>query len=103
MTPMQRTLALLRDQGWHVEIVERWIPGARIRRDLFTFLDLVGLRGGETLGVQVTSGSNVSARIRKIEESPLLADVRRAGWRIEIHGWRRSATGRWTCRIVDLS
>lgn len=32
LTPTARSLDLLRRDGWLVEVVERWIPGARLRR-----------------------------------------------------------------------
>lgn len=102
-SPSQRTLKRLRDDGWLAEVVERWIPGANIRKDLWGFVDVLAIRGDETLGVQSTSGANVAARIAKITDSPLLAAVRGAGWRIEVDGWRKNAAGRWVCRTVDLS
>lgn len=99
---MQRSLALLRGEGWRVAVVERWNPHARIRQDLFGVLDLVALRGGETLGVQTTSASNVAARMRKIAEADAVPDLRDAGWRLEVHGWRKSGR-RWVCRREDVS
>lgn len=103
MTPTQRSLKHLRDQGYRVVVVERWNPHARIRQDLFGVLDLLAIRGAETLGVQTTSASNLSSRIRKITDSEALPDLRAAGWRIEAHGWRKASNGRWTLRKEDLS
>ncbi|MFZ9649512.1 MAG: hypothetical protein ACO29C_05430, partial [Fluviibacter sp.] len=80
MTPTQRSLAYLRDEGYLVAIVEHWNPFARIRQDLFGFIDLLAIRRDETLAVQVTA-SGVSARVKKIEASPLLGRVREAGWK----------------------
>ena len=101
-SPTARSLAYLREQGYTVEVVERWIPGANIRKDLFGFIDLVAIKRDETLAVQTTSYSNVSARVSKISEHENLAAVRAAGWRIEVHGWVRRKTG-WHVRVVDLS
>lgn len=103
MSPTQRSLRLLRDSGYTVAVVERWNPHARIRQDLFGFIDLLALRDGETLAVQATSGSNGAARVAKIAEAEHVAAVRKAGWRIEVHAWRKLASGRWDCRIVDCS
>ncbi|HEX7325184.1 MAG TPA: hypothetical protein VF292_07505 [Rhodanobacteraceae bacterium] len=64
MTPTARTLAALRVEGWTAEVVERWNPHARVRHDLFNVADILAVRGAETLAVQVTSGSNVPARVR---------------------------------------
>ena len=101
-SPTQLTLKLLREEGWTVEVVERWVPGANIRKDLFGFIDLVALKGDMTLGVQATSYSNMNARIKKIESAELLFQVRRASWHLWVIGWRKQ-NNRWTHKVVDLS
>ena len=103
MSPTQRSLAHLRKSGYTAEVVEKWIPGANIRRDLFGFGDVLAIRDAEVLLVQSTSGDNVSKRVDKITESPLVGTVRKAGIRIHVHGWRKAANGRWTLREVDCS
>ena len=103
MSPTQRSLAYLRAQGWLVATVERWNPHAKIRQDLFGIIDLLAVRDGETMGVQTTSGSNVSKRVDKIASSSHVEALRRAGWRLVVHGWRKAANGRWTLREVDCS
>jgi hypothetical protein len=103
MTPTQRSLAHLRAAGWQVAIVEHWNPFARIRQDLFGVLDLLAVRDGVTLGVQTTSGSNVSVRVKKIAESETVPALREAGWLLHVHGWRKAANGRWVLREVDCS
>ena len=102
MSPTQRSLKHLRDQGYRVAIVEHWNAHARIRQDLFGFIDLLAIRGSETLAVQTTSRGNVSARVQKIADSEAVIDVRRAGWRIVVHGWGKLKAG-WTLREVDCS
>lgn len=102
MTPTQRSLAYLREQGYTVAITEKWNPHARIRQDLFGFIDLLAIRKGETLAVQVTS-TGVSSRIKKIMESDYLPKVRDAGWRIIVHGWRKNSKGRYVLRVEDIS
>ena len=101
-SPTQRSLEKLRADGWRAEVVERWIPGANIRKDLWGWVDILALRDGVTLAVQTTSAANVSARVRKITDSESVADVRKAGWAICVHGWRKVGRA-WTCREVDLS
>jgi hypothetical protein len=104
VSPTQRTLAALRANGWHAEIVERWIPGANIRKDLWGFADIFCLRNGSCpLAVQCTSASNVAARVKKITESPLLPMVRAANIAIEVWGWRKLKASGWQPKIVDLS
>lgn len=108
-SPTQLSLAALRAEGYTAQVVERWNPYARIRQDLFGFVDIVAIRDGETLGVQTTSASCMSARVRKIADAEHLAVVRAAGWRIEVHGWRKrkvkrdGKAERWRCRVVDVS
>lgn len=102
MTPTQRSIAYLKAEGYTVAIVEHWNHFARIRQDLFGFIDLLAIRKGETLAVQVTA-SGVSARLKKIMDHPNLPVVRDCGWKIEIHGWRKSAAGRYVQRIIDVS
>jgi hypothetical protein len=102
MTPTQRTLKLLREDGWLAEVVERWVPGANIRKDLFGWVDIVALRDGETLAVQCTSYTNISARVKKIADSETVAQVRKSGWLIWVIGWRK-VNNRWTQRTVDCS
>lgn len=102
ISPTQLTLKLLREQGWTVEVTEKWIPGANIRKDLFGFIDLVALKDGQTLGVQATSYSNISARVKKIESAELLSAVRKASWQVWVIGWRKQ-NNRWVHKIVDCS
>jgi hypothetical protein len=97
MSPTQRSLKMLRAEGFTVAVTEHWNAFAHIRQDLFGFVDLVALRASETLAVQTTTADNLSARRRKILASPLLSRVLGAGWRIEIHGWRK-VKGRWAAR-----
>jgi hypothetical protein len=103
VTPTARSLKLLRDDGWFPWIVEKYNSFTKQRSDLFGFIDILAIRGTETLGVQSTSGTNVSARVRKITDHEHVARVREAGWLIHVHGWAKNAKGRWVCRVVDLS
>ena len=102
-SPTQRSKAHLEKQGYRVAIVEHWNSFARIRQDLFGIVDLLCLRGSETLAVQTTSASNMSARVKKIAESDAIADIRAAGWGFHVHGWRKGANGRYTLREIDVS
>ena len=104
MTPTQLSLRALRADGWTAEVVERWNPHARVRHDLFGFVDIIAVKDDATLAVQATSDSNVSARVRKIADSEHVNAVRDAGWRIEVWGWKQARMYHpWTCRKVDVS
>ena len=103
MSPTQRSKAHLEKQGYRVAITEHWCPFSHRRKDFFNIVDLLAIREGETLAVQTTSGSNVSARVKKIAESDAIADIRAAGWGFHVHGWKRGTNGRYTLREVDVS
>lgn len=101
-SPTQRSLADLRKNGWIAEVVERWIPGANIRKDLFGFVDIVAVRDGEKpLLVQTTSRSNVSARLKKIAAAEILP-LLLSNFRVEVHGWAKNSKGRWEVRVVNV-
>jgi len=101
-SPTQRSLKYLREQGYHVEIVEHWNSFTRQRKDLWTWCDLLAIRENEVLAVQVTA-SAVANRIKKIEDSVTVGFVRKAGIRIEVHGHRKNSKGKYVMRIVDIS
>lgn len=104
-SPTQRSLKLLRDDGYYAEIVEHWNTFSRRRNDMFGFADIFCIheKTGDTKVVQTTSASNMSARINKIAGHENLAIVRKAGFGIEVHGWRKSREGKWICRVEDVS
>ena len=93
MSPTQRTLKYLRGKGYTVEITEHWNFYGRVRKDLYGFVDAMALRDGLTgaLGVQTTTQSNMSARVKKIltecQENAVL--WLRTGNRIVVHGWAK--------------
>ncbi len=101
MTPTQRTLKALKDQGFKCGIVERWISFGRrrdgqrgIRKDLFGIIDIVALdfsRG--FIGVQST-GTGFSAHHKEITQD--LDKIKAAinwlstpGGHLELWGWRK--------------
>lgn len=103
-TPTQRTLALCRKNGWTVAVTERWNPFAKIRQDLFGFIDLVALNGQQIIGIQTTVGDSVSKRIAKIRDEPRAAKWLESGGRIFVHGWRKLASSRkWECREIEIT
>jgi hypothetical protein len=92
-SPTARSLAYAREQGWLVGVTEHWNPHARIRQDLFGFIDVVvidgDVRAGGILAVQATTGSNASKRVQKILDTPDAETWLRAGLRIEVWSWRK--------------
>ncbi len=111
MTPTERTLAYLRDQGYSAEVVENWVtlPGKPgFRKDLGGCIDILAVKANlpGVLGVQTTSGSNVSARLKKARSKPWLKTWLQAGNRFHVHGWakrgKRGERKRWTVRVEQV-
>lgn len=108
MTPTQRTLKNLRENGWIVQVVERWNSFARIRQDLFGCIDIVAVKGDSrgVFGVQATSGNNVAARIQKSVAEPKLRAWLQAGNRFAVVGWSkrgpRGKVKRWEPRWQEI-
>lgn len=105
MSPTQRSLKKLRDEGWHACVVEKWNTFAKIRNDAFGFGDILAFRGHITALVQTTSDANVSARLKKIQDIPEAhAWASGATRQIIVHGWgKKGAKGKrktWECREI---
>jgi hypothetical protein len=88
------------ERGWPVDVCERTIPGARIKKDLFGFIDQIAIvpmdypdEEGGILAIQATTGSNNAARIKKIVfEHDIEAHAWTAsGGIIEVWAWSRIA------------
>jgi hypothetical protein len=95
--------------GWPAEVVERWVPFNKTRKDLFGFVDIIAITPGGILGIQATSGSNVAARRTKIHtlHVPVLEAWIAAGGKVEVWGWskrkKRGADGKfWQVRRVVM-
>jgi hypothetical protein len=92
---MQLSLDYMNKRGYVCHIVEKWIPGANVRKDAFGFGDILaygkatwndGFIGGIIL-VQTTSWNNFSARKTKILNSPHLSGWCQAGGRVFLQAW----------------
>ena len=102
MSPTQLTLRELRNNGYLAEVVEKWVMGAGVRKDLFGFIDVLAIKGQEIVVVQATSYANVPARVQKMTNHENLPRVRESGMKIVIWGWRK-VNNRWKFREVDMS
>lgn len=107
VSPTQRSLSYLRREGYVVATVERWNAFAGIRQDLFGFIDLLAIRDGETVGVQVTTGGNLAARREKAMGHENFQKWLRAGNRFILHGWRkvgkRGERKVWEVRVEEIN
>jgi hypothetical protein len=107
ISPTQRSLKALREDGWTVEVVERWNPYARIRQDLFNFIDMVAIKPGHPItGIQVTA-AGASSRVRKIRAEPAAPLWLLAGGSLLVHSWaKRGPRGKrkvYQCRVIDIT
>lgn len=102
MSPTQRTLKECKRRGWTAQVVERWVPFARRRVDLFGCIDLVALTPNGILGIQACAGSSHAARLAKANAEPRLSAWRDAGGLFAVWSWaKRGAKGkrkRWALR-----
>lgn len=106
-SPTARTLQALREAGYLAEVVEKWIPMAKIRKDLFGIIDIVAIKKGQpgSLGIQATSGSNVSSRVKKALANPNLQTWLETGNRFQVWGYakqgKRGERKRWAARCLE--
>ncbi len=105
LSPTMRSLAKLRKDGYLCQVVEHWNQWARVRQDLFGFIDILAIRDGEILAVQACIRADISTRARKIADHENVGAVRKAGIRIEVHGWGVPSihVRRVECVVVDCS
>lgn len=111
-SPTSRTLEALRKDGWTAGVVEKWIPQRRIRQDFLGCIDIIAIKGEQTLGIQATSVSNQANRMTKLEgHEGAAAWLAGGNRRLEVWGWgkrklkRGGKAMRWyaTVRPVALS
>lgn len=108
----------MRARGLTCEVAEHYNSFSKKRNDLMGFCDILCLGMDAevptksfypfvAIAVQTTSGSNVSARVKKIMAEPRAKLWVKAGNLIEVHGWRkagpRGKRKTWQCRIEKIS
>ncbi len=107
LSPMQRTLKWLRDEGMKYDVAESFNSFSKRRKDLFGIIDVVAFKNVPArygisqakriiVGIQVC-GKDWQPHIRKIKASPHGLNWVMAGelWLI---GWRELKSG-WESRI----
>ncbi len=113
-SPTQRSLKELRRLGFVAGVVERWNPHAKIRQDLFGFIDIVALTP-ETwdaenrmgfLAIQSTTTANQAKRIEKIKAEQRALTWLKSGGRIFVHGWsmkgKKGKRKLWTLNETEI-
>jgi len=113
ISPTQRTLRNLRQQGAICGIVERFNQYAGpfgIRQDLFGFIDIISLlpdRG--IVGIQCCARSGHAAHRTKILENEIAPEWIKAGGKIEIWSWAKQKRERggkamfWKPKVEEIT
>lgn len=109
-SPVARTLAKIREEGGHPEVVERFIPRGRgMKLDLFGIVDVEALFPDHTLYVQVCRDEDLTDHlITCLNEPRLLTLLACTGRVFEIWSWKkrgrawseRRLNGQWTPHSV---
>ena len=97
-----RTVALMESRGYKCDVVESYNAFTRRKKDLFSIFDILAIGNGETVGIQITSKSNMSSRIKKISESEFLPELVRSGWRLIVIGWFKKPNGRYDYKEFEF-
>lgn len=106
---MQRTLKLLREEGYTCEITEHFNPYSKTRKDMWGFADIAALHAAHigTLYVQTTTGDHMAERRDKILALPSARLTLEAQNRIWLIGWRqvgpRGKRKTWEPRVEALT
>ncbi len=106
MKPTARTLQQIRKDGlYEADVVERWIPQARKRKDVAGCIDVIAYGSClPILGIQTTSASNHSARRKKALAEPRLRAWLLAGGAFQIWSWSQNrSTRRWALRREEIT
>lgn len=97
-SPTAMSMKYLREWGFSVHRVEYWNAFSRKRVDAYGFGDLLTASASEGIAlIQVTTSSNMQARVSKILNTRQMEAMRwlAAGGKIWVHGWgKRGARGK---------
>jgi len=112
ISPTQRTLAAMREQGREVGIVERFLHHVGpygIRKDLFGFIDIIAIDPVDGIVAIQSCGQDFSSHIHKMTEDrnlQMIAWLKHA--KVELWGWRKiklkrgGKAMRWKPRVAKF-
>jgi hypothetical protein len=116
VTPVQRTIKFLTDDGFTGESVERWVPspkhpGGGFRKDYLNIIDMLFIKEGKLYGIQIC-GTDFSEHHKKIMENE--SNLRlwlSTGAKFYLIGWRKikknprtdSKTMIWSPRVKQYT
>lgn len=92
LSPTQRTIRALRNEGTICGIVERFnhhVGPHGIRQDLFGCIDVLALSPTGIIGVQCCAGSGHAAHRTKILSNEIAPEWLKSGGRIQLWSWSK--------------
>lgn len=94
VSPTQRTLQSLRDQGRLCGITQTWNPHAGIRQDLFGWIDIIALDPAESaiVAIQSTDGAHYAEHLKSLLDGKVTEKVIEwlcCGGHVEVWGSRK--------------
>jgi hypothetical protein len=95
----------LRKNGWTAAVVERWIQAAKIRVDLYSIIDIIGIGPGMLLGVQSCAGARHADHKKKMLEEKQDDSIKwlLSGSKLILISWRKNSKNRWVERVEDIT
>lgn len=104
-SPAKRSLNFLRETGHHAQVVERWNQFAKVRQDLFGWIDVVAVdpKKPGILGVQTTTTAHQAERLQKGRGNGALIAWLLSGGRLAVHGWRKNTSNRWVVTVHEVT
>lgn len=112
MSPTQRTIRALKQNGMHCGIVEKFNPHVGehgIRQDLFGFIDAIALDASGIIGIQCCAGSGHASHRTKILENEYAPEWLKSGGKIQLWSWskkklkRGGKAERWMPRLEEFT
>jgi len=105
-SPTARALEQLRKDGYPAGIVEKWNQWAKVRQDLFGFIDIIYLTPSNAVALQVTVGDRHADHKKKILAEPRALTWLKTGNIIELWSYAlQGAKGKvkkYVCRKEEL-
>jgi len=98
----QRAISIFVEKGYKCTVVESYCAFTKRKKDLFGIFDVLAVGNEETIGIQITSKANMSARVKKIQESDFLPEILRSKWRVLVIGFYKKPNGRYDYKVLRI-
>jgi hypothetical protein len=94
MSPIQRTLNWLRERGYEAQKTEHFNWHAKVRQDLFGFIDVLAVGENDMIAIQSSDGAHHAAHRQKILDSRAAQLLAMFGVDVEIWSWSLKLSGK---------